>query len=257
VRKRSHPDARPSLLLQALEMPRAVAEYGAMVSAAALLQLAPRGDGTPVVVLPGFTGTDGSTFALRATLERLGHRPVPWGLGRNIGPTREILTGVDDLVRRLADLHGVPVQLVGWSLGGVFARHLAATRPEHVRRVITLSSPYRLSDTRRSRANRVYERYAHLHDAAIDLPVGGPASQSLSMPATSVYSKTDGIVPWGSCTEPESDLAENVAVYGSHNGLGHNPLVAYVIADRLALPAGELPRFVPPPSLRTLYGRSA
>ena len=109
----------PNPLLQALELPRAMAEFGAMIGTAGFILQAPRGDGSPVVVLPGFTTSDSSTFVLRSILERLGHRPVAWGLGRNVGPTREVIDGVDALVRRLYEVDGRSVQLVGWSLGGV------------------------------------------------------------------------------------------------------------------------------------------
>jgi pimeloyl-ACP methyl ester carboxylesterase len=244
---------KPNPVLQFLEMPRAVGEFAAMVGTAGLFQLAPRGDGSHVIVLPGFTGSDRSTAVLRKTLERLGHRPVAWGLGHNIGPSREILDGIDTLVKRLYDESGRPVQLVGWSLGGIFARNVAARHPEMVRRVVTLGSPYRLTNNKLSRAGWVYDLYAPLHDAAMDLPQGGLASKPLAVPATSVYSRSDGIVPWATCTEPETDLAENVAIHGSHNGLGHNPLAMYVVADRLALPPGVLPRFVPAPATRPFF----
>lgn len=249
--------SRPSLLLQALEMPRAWGEYAALVGAAPLLHLAPKGDGAPVVVLPGFTGTDGSTLALRKYLERVGHRPVAWGLGTNIGPSRKILNGIDRLVDRLADQHGQPVQLVGWSLGGIFARNVAVRHPGLVRRVVTLGSPYRLLDHHKSHAAWIYEMCAPLHDAAEDLPPGGPASEPLSVPSTSIYSRTDGIVPWWACIEPESDLAENVHVFSSHNGLGHNPLALYAVADRLALPPRALTPFQPNRALRPFYNVGA
>lgn len=247
------PESPPSLLLQALELPRAWSEYAALLGSAGFLALAPKGDGAPVVVLPGFTGTDGSTFALRTFLELVGHRPVAWGLGRNIGPSRKIVDGIDDLVDRLAHEHGQAVNLVGWSLGGIFARNVAVRRPDLVRRVVTLGSPYRLLDHQKSHAAWMYEMYAPFHDAAGDLPPGGPVSEPLSVPSTSIYSRSDGIVPWWSCTEPESDLAENVQVFSSHNGLGHNPLAMYVIADRLSLPARELAPFQPNPVLRPFF----
>jgi pimeloyl-ACP methyl ester carboxylesterase len=245
--------AKPNALLQALEMPRAVAEFGAMCGTAGLFALAPRGDGGHVVVLPGFTASDSSTIALRNILSLLGHRPVAWGLGRNIGPSRKILDGVDTLVRRLHDQDGQPVQLVGWSLGGIFARNIAARRPEIVRRVITLGSPYRITHHENSHAGWIYDLYAPFHDGADEVRDGGLASQPLSMPTTSVYSRSDGIVPWASCTEPETDLSENVAIHGSHNGLGHNPLAMYVVADRLALPPGTLPRFEPARAVRPFF----
>jgi pimeloyl-ACP methyl ester carboxylesterase len=247
------PDARPSMLLQLLEMPRAMAEYGALWSTAPLLRLAPRGDGSPVVVLPGFTGSDASTMALRAVLRGLGHHVVGWGLGQNLGPTRQVIAGLDRLISTLVDRHGGPVSLVGWSLGGIFARRIATVRPDDVRRVVTLGTPYRLEDNRKSRAHWVYRSYEHLHDAAHEVPLGGPASRPLAVPSTSVFSRTDGVVPWGSCREPAGSLSENIGVPSSHNGLGHHPLAAYVVADRLALAAGTKAPFLPPPGLRAFF----
>jgi pimeloyl-ACP methyl ester carboxylesterase len=233
--------AQPSVVLQALELPRAIAEFAAMVATAGLLLRAPRGDGSHVVVLPGFTASDGSTLALRSILERLGHRPVSWD-------------GVDSLVRRLHEEDGRTVQIVGWSLGGVFARHVAARRPEILRRVITLGSPYRITRPQSRAAGWMYGAYAPLHRAAPGVWRGGAASRALAVPTTSIYSPSDGVVSRASCTETETALAENVAVHGSHNGLGHNPLAMYVVADRLALPPGALPRFEPPCGVRSFFG---
>jgi pimeloyl-ACP methyl ester carboxylesterase len=233
--------AQPSVVLQALELPRAIAEFAAMVATAGLLLRAPRGDGSHVVVLPGFTASDGSTLALRSILERLGHRPVSWD-------------GVDSLVRRLHEEDGRTVQVVGWSLGGVFARHVAARRPEILRRVITLGSPYRITRPQSRAAGWMYGAYAPLHRAAPGVWRGGAASRALAVPTTSIYSPSDGVVSRASCTETETALAENVAVHGSHNGLGHNPLAMYVVADRLALPPGALPRFEPPCGVRSFFG---
>jgi pimeloyl-ACP methyl ester carboxylesterase len=201
-----------------------------MTASGGLFLLAPRGDGSNVVVIPGFTASDSSTLALRTLLAQLGHRPVGWGLGPNLGPSRSVRVAVEALVRRLHDEDGRAVQLVGWSLGGVLARHVATRCPDIVRRVITLGSPYRLD---------------HMKT--------GPAAQPLAVPTTSIYSPSDGIVPRSSCTEAESRLAENVAIHGSHNGLGHNALAMYVVADRLALPSGALPRFTPPAAIRALF----
>ena len=171
-----------------------MAEFGAMIGTAGFILQAPRGDGSPVVVLPGFTASDSSTFVLRSILERLGHRPVAWGLGRNVGPTREIIDGVDALVRRLYDEDGRSVQLVGWSLGGVFARHVAARRPDMVRRVITLGSPYRITRRQNLAAGWLYHLYAPQRRVPSGVRRGGAASRPLTVPTTSIYSPTDGIV---------------------------------------------------------------
>lgn len=217
-------DARPSALLAALEAPRSFMEFGAMLASGGLLALAPRGDRSPVVVLPGFTGSDSSTASLRRILRMLGHDVAGWGLGRNLGPTPGVLAGLQRLLSTVADKHGTPVSLVGMSLGGIFARQLAAARPEQVRRVVTLGSPYR-----------------------------GPAARPLPVPTTSVYSRTDGIVPPNACREPDTSLAQSVGVAGSHSGLAHHPLVVHLVADRLALAPGDASPFRPPPWLRPMY----
>ena len=178
-------DARPSLLLAALEGPRSFAELGALLSVGGLLTLAPRGDGSPVVVLPGFTAGDSSTTSLRGVLRGLGHDVVGWGLGRNLGPTRAVLAGLERLLSTIADRHGAPVSLVGMSLGGIFARQLAAARPDEVRRVITMGSPYRLTDRTRSNVDRAYRRLAHTH-AEMPRSGSGPAARPLQVPTTSV-----------------------------------------------------------------------
>jgi pimeloyl-ACP methyl ester carboxylesterase len=125
-------------------------------------------------------------------------------VGRNLGFGRHVRDGLDALLAARHDTGG-PVSLVGWSLGGVHAIELARRRPDAVRSVITLGSP-----------------------------LAGRYLPPTSVPATSVYSRTDAIVDWRSSLLPERPVHENVEVRGSHLGLGHNPSVAVIVADRLA-----------------------
>jgi pimeloyl-ACP methyl ester carboxylesterase len=173
------------------------------VTAAPLLALSPRGDGHTVIVLPGLGGDDASTAPLRWFLGRLGYKTAGWGLGRNLGFGRHVSDGLDALLAAKREMG--EVSLVGWSLGGVHAVQLARRRPDAVRSVITLGSP-----------------------------LGGRSRPPASIPTTSVYSRTDAIVPWRSSVLPAGRVHENVEVHGSHLGLGHNPSVALVVADRLA-----------------------
>ncbi len=109
----------PSAVLALTELPRALAEFGSLPWAAPLLATAPRGDGHPVLVLPGFTTTDRSTAVLRRYLTRMGYDAHTWDLGRNLGPRAVGLQG-EKLVDRLNAVHeltGKKVSLVGWSLG--------------------------------------------------------------------------------------------------------------------------------------------
>lgn len=220
---------RPNPALLAGELPRAVGELGATLAAAPLLARAPRGDGHPVVVLPGFTASDRSTVPLRRFLKGLGYHVHGWRLGRNDGPTDRILQGLESRFSALRDLHGEPMTVVGWSLGGVYARDIARLDPAAVRQVVTLGSPLRLAGR------------------------GG----DITVPVTNIYSRTDGIVPWRSCIDPPGPRRENVEVRGSHCGLGHNAAALLVIADRLAQPAGAWEPFVPGRAYSFLYPTTA
>jgi pimeloyl-ACP methyl ester carboxylesterase len=234
---------RPSLALFISEPGRALADYGAMLAASPLLFRAPRGDGHPVLVLPGLLAEDASTATLRRYLRSLGYEVHGWRLGRNLGPTAGILNG---MTARLEELHrasGRPVSLVGWSLGGIFARELARSRPALVRQVITLGSPFGLGDPRDSRADAAYRRLGVLHVSPDSLPPHVRLSRPIPVPTTAVYSRLDGVVPWQACINTPGHHRENIAVYSSHLGMGHNAAVLWVIADRLTQPEGGWRRF--------------
>ena len=231
----------PSPLLALTELPRALAEMSALPLAAPLLWMAPRGDGHHVLVLPGFTTTDRSTGVLRRYLTRMGYDAHAWELGRNLGP-RAIGRQGEKLIARLEEIHaatGKKVSLVGWSLGGILARQLSRRRPDLVRQIVTLGSPF-AGDPRSTNVWRLYEMMsgqrmkdpdtqAQLHESFEAPPV----------PSTAIYSKYDGIVAWQSCIEPKSATTDNIEVPGSHCGLGVNPVVLYAVADRLAQAEGE------------------
>ena len=244
----------PALPLYLTEPGRAVADFGLYLAARPLLPRLPQGDGHPVLVLPGFLTDDTSTRVLRATLRRLGYRVHGWRLGRNIGPTAACVSGMRDRITDLSDRYGRPLSLVGWSLGGIFARNLARRTPDSVRQVITLGSPFRLTRHSQSRASRVFDRYSHLHVEHRSLPLE-PAGEPLTVPTTSIYSHFDGIVHWETCLETPSPRAENIAVIASHLGLGHHPAAIWAIADRLAQPEGTWTPFRPPVFLRPAFPR--
>ena len=232
-----HPQP-PSKLLGLAEIHRALFELSVLPVAAPLLNMAPRGDGHPVLVLPGFLAGDLTTVPLRRYLRGLGYRVFSWDLGSNFGP-RTIGERGEHLEARLRSIHeecGEEVSLVGWSLGGVMARLMAGRFPKMVRQVITLGSPF-TGDPRATNVWRIYERVS-------GQKVGGDAARiqlretrgPLSVPSTAIYSRTDGVVSWRNCVEPESATRENIQVYGSHCGLGVNPAVLFAVADRLSLP---------------------
>jgi pimeloyl-ACP methyl ester carboxylesterase len=236
---------------------RALADYGGLLAASPVLLAAPRGDGHAVLVLPGFLAEDSSTATLRMFLRSRGYDVQGWRLGRNIGPTATILSGMTGCLEGMAERSGRAVSIVGWSLGGIFARELARAHPDIVRQVITLGSPFRLANSSDSRAHAAFQRYARLHVDGAALPRRERLSKPIPVPATAIYSKLDGIVPWQACLEAPGARAENVAVYSSHLGLGHNAAALWVLADRLAQPEGRWRPFRAPGVARALFPAAA
>ena len=131
------------MLLQLLES-RAMFEMGAFLAASPLLRIIGRGDRHPVLVLPGFTADDRSTVPLRWFLRSQGYWTHGWHLGSNYGPTRRIIQGLDERILEIYERHERKVTVIGWSLGGIYARMLARRQPDSVRQVITLGSPFRM-----------------------------------------------------------------------------------------------------------------
>jgi pimeloyl-ACP methyl ester carboxylesterase len=243
----------PSLPLWLSEPGRAAADFGLYLAARPVLRL-PQGDGHPVLVLPGLLADDTSTRILRNTLRKLGYRVHGWRLGRNIGPTEACVNGMRDRIDDLSDRYGRPISLVGWSLGGIFARDIARRTPDSVRQVITLGSPFRIERASQTHASKVFDRYAHLHVEHREFPLEADGCP-LPVPATSIYSHLDGIVHWQTCLNVPGEHCENIAVYASHLGLGHHPAALYAIADRLAQPEGTWEPFRAPLLLRPAFPR--
>ena len=231
----------PGLGLLLAEM-RGIFELNASLIMSPLLMRAARGDGHPVLALPGFLASDLSMAPLRRYLTELGYDTHAWQMGRNLGGLSRMRAALRE---RLAAIHattGRKVSLVGWSLGGVYARDLALHAPEMVRSVVTLGSPF-ANDVRATNATRLYEALSG--ETVGDDPVFLEAiAGDLSVPATSIYSRADGVVNWRTCLLRPSATAENIEVYlASHVGLGVNPAVLWAVADRLAQGEGQFSQF--------------
>jgi hypothetical protein len=238
----AHAMKPPSRLLFALEL-RAFPELGGFVASLPLLTaLAPRGDGHPVLVLPGLVTSDRSTVPLRSFLKGRGYATYGWALGRNYGPLPGFEQKMLDRVKQLADKHGRKVSLVGWSLGGIYARQLAKMLPDEVRGVITLGSPFN-GDPRATNAWKLYEFTSGHKVDDRERHMGGAISDSPPVPTTAIYSRSDGICAWQNCVENDLPHTESIEVEASHCGLGHHPAVVYAVADRLAQPEGQWKKF--------------
>jgi pimeloyl-ACP methyl ester carboxylesterase len=242
-----HPHAgKPSLLSSMLEA-RAFFEIAALPCSLPLLMHAPQGDGHPVLLLPGFMGSEGSLIALEVYLRNRGYAVQTWGLGRNVGFRPGHASAIEQKIRYMHHESGRKVSLVGWSLGGVFAMYGAHQASECVRSVVTLGSPITVDASGTAvppLLRALYRLIAH--------PMGAAAhsmqpraknlreSKLLPMPVSCLYSLSDGVVPPQEATmEGDPSRHENVRVWGSHTGLGFNPLVLQIVADRLAQPEDQ------------------
>jgi len=212
-------------------------ELGALVAASPILRLLGRGDHHPVFVMPGFLGDDSSTLPLRFHLRAWGYWAHGMRGGQNLGPTPQVLAGIDERLVKLHGRHGRKVSLVGWSLGGIYARELAKRAPECVRQVITLGTPF-AAMRGATHAEGLYKllngNAAQLTDALASRLRATPP-----VPTTSVFSKSDGVVCWRGCIEQRTPLSESVEVGASHLGMVTHPEVLRVVVDRLAQPEGR------------------
>jgi len=233
-------DALPSPWDAALEAPgaflmmleaRAPWEYAALLAAAPWLSRLPMGDGHPVIVFPGLGASDFTTLALRNFLRERGYTPYPWKQGFNLGPREGVLDTSRGQLLQLAEKHREKVSLIGWSLGGVYARELAKEQPDNTRCVITLGTPF-AGHPRATNAWRFYEMVSG--QSVTDHELVGQLHKPPPCPTTSIFSKTDGVVAWQCSLNPAAPLAENIEVHASHIGMGMNPLALYAIADRLS-----------------------
>ncbi len=238
----------PPAWLAAAELPRAVTEFAVFAATfGGLLCSAARGDGHPVLVLPGLLAGDRSTAAMRAVLNKLGYDARAWELGRNRGPLTVGKNG-ERLMARVEALYqetGKKVSLVGWSLGGVLARLVARRLPGRVRQVITLGSPF-MDNGDATNAGKIFEfasgtAMSDRANRAMLAELAGPSET----PSSAIFSRSDGVCAWQICREGPAARRESIEVYGSHCGLAVNPSVIYAVADRLAQPESEWAPFAP------------
>jgi pimeloyl-ACP methyl ester carboxylesterase len=224
-----------------VELPRALSEASALIPARRMLKKLPPGDGHAVMTLPGFLASGRSMRTMRGYLREWNYDARSWKCGRNLGLPRErdIELLLDDRLHKLCRKSGRTVSLIGWSLGGLFARELARRNPDMVRSVIMLGSP--IGSPKATNAWRLFEALSELDidDDAILQRVEGLREPVEGVPMTAVYSVTDAVVSSDIARLPPGENVENIGVPASHLGMGFNPAILYLIADRLRQPEGQ------------------
>jgi pimeloyl-ACP methyl ester carboxylesterase len=227
--------APPAPYLRTLEG-RAPLEAMTSLALWPLLVAGPRGDGHAVLVLPGLLASDDSTEMLRAYLRQRGFDAVGWGQGNNLGPRPGVIEVCLQRLVQLQQRSGRKVSLVGQSLGGVYARLLAAMASDSVRLVVSLGSPLS-GPSSASHARRIYDAVSGPH--ARNERLRELLRQPPRVPTSSIYSRSDGVVAWQSSALPPQPQVENIEVRASHIGMGMHPAVLHAVADRLAQPEGR------------------
>jgi pimeloyl-ACP methyl ester carboxylesterase len=177
-----------------------------------------------------------TTQAMRLFLRDRGYHVYGWKMGRNVGYRPGMRAMLNQRLHYIEQRNSRKVSLIGWSLGGTYARQMAADMPDAVRQVVTLGTPTH-GDPMSGHAWRLYEALSGQTLDELRRQLAG--LKPITQPLTALYSRTDGLVPWQRCRQPVADYVENIEINSSHYGLGHHPLALYVVADRLAQREGE------------------
>lgn len=225
-----------ALLLREARVPLEAARF--LLLAKRLRDL-PRGDGHPVLLIPGFGADELFMRPLRRAIADLGYAAEDWGQGRNLGMRPNVRQGLAQKLESLRKRHDAKVTLIGWSLGGVFARELARAKPDFVRRVISMGSPIN-GDPEANNMMPLFRLANRGKPVNPDREGFERRKMAPPVPCTAIYSRSDGIVAWQASLEESAANTENVEVRASHFGLVVNLDVLRVIARRLADDAEKL-----------------
>ena len=224
---------RPPIKNYLTELPRAMRERYNFSNYIKNFEAEPFGIRRPVLVIPGFMSSGTSTKPLRDFVEKLGFKVFDWNLGFNWGH----LSNLDSLEKWLEKIYREEEQkitVIGWSLGGVYGRHLAHEFPDKVAELITLGSPF-AGLTEPNNAAWLFQLIHFKHPVElVDAELLEKLPQKPDVPTLAIFSKEDGIVPWEACRESNPDeYHKNKEVKGSHIGLGMNIQVFEAIFEAL------------------------
>ncbi|MDP5071752.1 MAG: alpha/beta fold hydrolase [Congregibacter sp.] len=228
----------PSRLATFLEL-RAPIDWASVLLRAPQLACASKGDGRPIMLLPGYGTDERSMRPLGRYLKYLGYDVHDWGLGRNRGDVDEDMVRVGERARKLQDERGgASITLIGWSLGGVVAREAARLFEPHIREVITLGTPI-VGGPKYTVVADQFAKIANINLDEFEREVHERNSIGIRQPLTCIYSRSDGVVGWRACIDTYNDQARNIEVSTSHFGIGVNGSVWKIIADTLSLSAAS------------------
>jgi len=237
---------RPTLALLGTEPFRAALEFASNKLSKSRLQRS--GDGHPVVIFPGLGAHGSSVATLRKHCQSLGYEAFDWGQGFNTGPQGDLDTWLANLKSRVSDMlahHAKPATLIGWSLGGLYARELAKLMAPRIRQVITIGTPFN-ADADHSHAGWLF-RLLSGSPAEIDPVLSLRLRTPPPVRTTAIYSKTDGVVAWQNCCHDKRyRWVHDIEVDSSHIGMGWNRSVLAAVTDRLGQHTGPWRRYVGP-----------
>jgi triacylglycerol esterase/lipase EstA (alpha/beta hydrolase family) len=211
----------PGMMLRMLEGRVGIEASQLMLQYPLLRLQAKRGQGEPVIVLPGFMADDSSTIFLRHFLNSIGYKAVGWGLGTNRRPMLSLLPQLQTLIDQVIDRHGQKVRLVGWSRGGILSRELARDTPDKVARVITIGSPVK-GGIGASSIGAMVKQTTGMSSAAMSSLLRERQQSTINVPIHAIFSKLDGVVNWQACIDDLNPNVEHHEILGSHVGMGTN-----------------------------------
>ncbi len=227
----------PSAWLHFTEPYRAIREYQEGRTFRANYTPSKLGNGQAFIAIPGFMASDRSTKPLRRFFDRIGYTSYASGMRRNFGK-RVYLDNLEQLLLSIYQKHQEKTILLGWSLGGVYARELAKLHPAKVSHVITLASPF--ADLNRpTNATNLFKFVSYLTKEKVDPDFIEQAKEPPPVPLTCFYSKQDGVVHWDTCMAVENEIHTNIEVDSSHFGMGNNKEVLRNISEVLLMDAPQ------------------
>lgn len=219
-------DSRPPAFPQLLNEARAIAAWPLrMIKVPAMPATV---DGPPVMVIPGFLSSDRSTAVLRSALAQAGFRTHGWHMGMNWGTRTNTLDRLEARLRRVHAKNDAPVTVLGWSLGGIYARELAKRMPDKVARVVTMGAPF----SGDMRANHAWKLYELVNDHKVDAPpIDVRLHEKPPVPTYALWSRRDGIVAPASARGQAGEVDGDEEFDCTHIGFATDPAA---IADLVA-----------------------